>query len=295
VRGPEDEGTSPTAFGGQPPPNWYPDPQDPARARYWDGINWTENTYPPGGAAGPAYRSLGTLAKTLFVLLVVGFVLGVIVVLSGWVELDLLGRIVADPGSVSTAEAEASDQRQALIALVDLLLWLGTAVVFIVWFRRAYRNLPALGVEAPRFSSGWAVGAWFVPFLNLVRPKQIMDDIWQASDPALPARQSGAGIRPPVPFLLTAWWTMFIVTNLLAWYAFTLARDATSPEQLRTASAATFASDILYLPLTALAYQVIARVTRRQEARQRTRAYPPRMVGVVDHIPLPRPTNPGAT
>jgi hypothetical protein len=59
-------------------------------------------------------------------------------------------------------------------------------------FRRAYRNLPALGAESPRFSSGWAVGAWFVPFLNLVRPKQIMDDIWRASDPALPAHPGAA-------------------------------------------------------------------------------------------------------
>jgi len=259
---------SPGAFGGQPPPNWYPDPQDPSRARYWDGIRWTEHTYPPRGAmAGPTYKSLGTLARTLIVLLAVTLVLGMIAVFSDWVELDLLGRIVADPESVSTAEADASDQRQALIALLEFLLWLGTVVVFLVWFRRAYRNLPALGAESLRFSSGWAVGAWFVPFLNLVRPKQIMDDIWRASDPALPAQPSATGNQQPVPFLIVGWWAMFLVTNLLSWYAFTLTRNAVSTEELRNASAVNFASDVLYLPLTVLVYLVIARVTRRQEAR----------------------------
>jgi endonuclease YncB( thermonuclease family) len=30
----------------QPPPDWHPDPHDPARLRYWDGVRWTEHTAP---------------------------------------------------------------------------------------------------------------------------------------------------------------------------------------------------------------------------------------------------------
>lgn len=35
------------------PPNWYPDPSDPARIRWWDGDRWTDHTQPyPVGDAG---------------------------------------------------------------------------------------------------------------------------------------------------------------------------------------------------------------------------------------------------
>jgi hypothetical protein len=27
------------------PPGWYPDPRDPARQRWWDGIRWTEHQH----------------------------------------------------------------------------------------------------------------------------------------------------------------------------------------------------------------------------------------------------------
>jgi hypothetical protein len=32
--------------GGQPAPNWYQDPQDPAMLRWWDGQTWTPHTQP---------------------------------------------------------------------------------------------------------------------------------------------------------------------------------------------------------------------------------------------------------
>jgi len=212
------------------------------------------------------YRSLVTPARVLSVILVVYAVFTVVVVLSDLAELTLINRIVGDPGSVTHAETDASDQRQALLALVDVLCLLGIGVLFLVWFRLAYRNLPALGVESPRFSSGWAVGAWFVPFLNLVRPKQIMDEIWLNSDP-LPAQPAANSMRQRVPLMLHCWWALVILGGVIGWIAFNLDRNATTPEQIQDASAMTMVSDSVYLPLTILAYLVVADVTRRQEAR----------------------------
>ncbi len=34
-----------------PPPDWYPDPNNPGLLRYWDGSNWTDNTAPAQAAA----------------------------------------------------------------------------------------------------------------------------------------------------------------------------------------------------------------------------------------------------
>jgi Domain of unknown function (DUF4328)/Protein of unknown function (DUF2510) len=265
---PQDDQVAPGPSAVLPPPNWYPDPHDPARSRYWDGTRWTEHTHPLAApAAALAYRSPVPPARVLFVLFAVTLLLTVAAVLSGWAELSLLGRVVEDPASVGPAEAAASDRRQALIGLLQLLLYLGTVVVFLVWFRRAYRNLPALGAESLRFSGGWAVGAWFVPFLNLVRPKQLADDIWRASDPALPPQPGAAWKQQRVPPLVHWWWALFVASNLLGWAAFRLGQDATTAEGLRTGSAITLAGDVLDLPLTILALWLVAQVTRRQEAR----------------------------
>jgi hypothetical protein len=35
------------------PAGWYPDPDDPAQQRWWDGVQWTENRAPAAGASAP--------------------------------------------------------------------------------------------------------------------------------------------------------------------------------------------------------------------------------------------------
>jgi hypothetical protein len=70
-----------------------------------------------------------------------------------------------------------------------------------------------------------------------------------------------------VPSLLHWWWALFIASNLLGWTAFRLGQDATTPQELQTGSAITLAGDFLDLPLTILAFWLVAQVTRRQEAR----------------------------
>ncbi|QSE94211.1 DUF2510 domain-containing protein [Rhodococcus pseudokoreensis] len=37
-----------------PPPGWYPDPQNPAIIRYWDGVRWTANAHPNSLTTQPA-------------------------------------------------------------------------------------------------------------------------------------------------------------------------------------------------------------------------------------------------
>jgi hypothetical protein len=89
---------------------------------------------------------------------------------------------------ISAAEAVDLAFLTRLIGLLQMLIYLATGVMFIIWFRRAYRNLEALGKEGLRFEAGWTVGEWLLPILNLVRPKQIMNDLWRATD----AIKSGA-------------------------------------------------------------------------------------------------------
>jgi len=104
-----------------------------------------------------------------------------------------------------------------LAAGAGVVAWLGFAASWVglaLWTSRMYRNLFALGVGELRFTPGWGLGSWFVPFLNLVRPKQIVDDLWRATDPA---RRPGWSWRlAPVAGVVHAWWTLVLLAGFFA-------------------------------------------------------------------------------
>jgi Protein kinase domain/Domain of unknown function (DUF4328) len=161
-----------------------------------------------------------------------------------------------------------------------------TAVLFLLWFRRAYRNLEALGARGLRFAGGWAIGAWFVPILSLVRPKQLLNDIWRASDPDLPVDNDGSWGRKPVPSVLTWWWLAFLasmiaraittesVHTLAVVMTFGLASQPL--DQVQPTSGIQSLADLLSIVAGLLALRIVRLITGRQEARAaRLAASPP--------------------
>ena len=60
---------------------------------------------------------------------------------------------------------------QATTGLFQSTIYVATAVMFLIWIFRIYKNLDSLENQQHReFSAGWAVGWWFVPFANLLNP-----------------------------------------------------------------------------------------------------------------------------
>jgi Domain of unknown function (DUF4328) len=106
---------------------------------------------------------------------------------SGLLELDLLSQLVAGT-QVTDAQINANDTRQQLLGVVEGLVLLAGAIVFIGWLHAAYWNVDVVAPSERRFGHGWAIGSWFVPFFNLVRPKSIVNDVWRAGgkDPVAP-------------------------------------------------------------------------------------------------------------
>jgi hypothetical protein len=85
-----------------------------------------------------------------------------------------------------------------------------SAVYFIRWFRRAYHNLEKAG-HATDYAEGWAAGAWFVPFVNLVRPFQMMREVWYKTQEAMPEEDS-----PRSGHILGWWWATYLIGNALS-------------------------------------------------------------------------------
>ncbi len=126
------------------------------------------------------YRSLFGFTRLLTVLLALGAVAAILSAGSSFLQLDLLTRM-RDGLPFTMEEAHQNDNREGLIAIGALLLYLVTAVVFGVWIVRAHKNLRALGIPNLTYTPGWAFGWFFIPILNFFRPYQAMKELWQAS------------------------------------------------------------------------------------------------------------------
>jgi hypothetical protein len=226
-------------------------------------------------APGAQFISVRGRATALLWLLGVAVALAVVAVWSDLMEADLLRRI-AGAGGWSDADATANDVRQGVIAGAELLLFIATAIVWLAWFSTAYKNLPALGARNLRFKPGWAIGAWFVPFLNLVRPKAMTDDTWRASDPQAPPVQEQPLKGQPVTVVLHLWWALFLISGVLGQFVgrWALVEDQTI-EQLRSLNIMITFSDLLDIPLAILAMVVVRQITTRQEERARLLAAAP--------------------
>jgi serine/threonine protein kinase len=168
----------------------------------------------------------------------------------------------------------------------DLHLWVGavqaawflvTAGLWLAWFRRAYLNLPALGARRLRFRPWWAVGAWLVPVFSLFRPKQVLNDIWRASDPDLPPDQADLWRRRPVAELLGWWWLAFLASVLVRSITTEAVHAAADlmllgllPERFdrfQPSPGMQVLADLLTVLCGLLALRVIRRTTARQQER----------------------------
>jgi hypothetical protein len=221
----------------------------------------------PAGQAEP-WEPLRGRAQATRILLYVLAALSAVAIISGAFEISMLARM-QDGESVSDAEIDFNDAREGVIAIVQSGVLLASVVVFLMWFSRAYRNVSRLGVRSLRYKPGWAIGAWFVPILNLFRPKQIANDIWRGSDPDLPREVSAAGWQDGrIPGLLFGlWWALWLITN---WAGIAATRGSTETiPDLKDQSIRYLISDTTDLIAALLCAAVVAAVTRRQDERAR--------------------------
>jgi Domain of unknown function (DUF4328) len=154
------------------------------------------------------------------------------------------------------------------VSIFGLIALIATAVVFLIWENRVYKNLPALGVPRPDFSSGWVVGSWFVPFLNLVRPYQIVKYIHDKSDPET-VSVGGGYYDAGGNLSLKAWWGFWLASNIADRFFTRIYRDAEKLEDHVAAGWADIFSSGLTIVAACLAIAVVRDITSRQEERSK--------------------------
>ncbi|HEX8163778.1 MAG TPA: DUF4328 domain-containing protein [Pyrinomonadaceae bacterium] len=191
--------------------------------------------------------------------------------------LHVLRLTHAGPFSGAAGDAAAledggglGDLLMGLAGLTEVLVFIATVVAFLMWLHRAYKNLHAFGVRT-EMSPGWAVGNWFIPFLNLVRPYQSVKELWIKSDPGVDFThgfaRAGAGVGSTA--LVGFWWFLWILANFASRAYNRLDRVEFDLGRSEIVDWAGEASSILTLAAAVLAAMVVRTIDRMQAEKSR--------------------------
>src|SRR5258708_386553 len=114
-------------------------------------------------------RAAGNVVTVLLAIVILS---EIVRVATQWLVIDFLNGIT--PGApVDITKANAVDANHQAANTVFLVVYVVAGLGFVVWFYQAVANLRAAGLKQMEFTPGWAIGGFFVPFLNLVRPLQV--------------------------------------------------------------------------------------------------------------------------
>ncbi|MBZ6230957.1 protein kinase domain-containing protein [Streptomyces olivaceus] len=203
-------GPPPSPYSPSTPPPW----QGPSPYAAGPGFAQPSpySTPPPGpGHATPspygpsAVRSAKPLGTALQVLLILftGLALARFNLLT-----ETRSRLDALPVDARTSSVDGFTSMRVMSYSADILgglLIFAAMIVWVCWFRRVRLNAESFSPGRIRYRPGLAVGSWFIPFANLLIPKQIANDIWTATT----GRPEGAG-----RWLLHTWWWLWIAEFL---------------------------------------------------------------------------------
>ncbi|MFJ9678357.1 DUF4328 domain-containing protein [Streptomyces sp. NPDC101194] len=216
-------------------------------------------------------RSPDGLAKAVVVLLAAVAVADLFAVATGLNVRRVLGEGLDDGfATYDEAEATLADDLYAGAGVLQVLMTVATAVVFIIWFRRVRLNAEVFDPSAQPMGVGWAVGAWFVPIANLVLPRRIAGGIWTASAQTDP----DGGWRTVPTTVMNLWWGAWVCSLVVSRYTSQQYWKAEEPQEIMDAAGLLMATDALDLVAAVLAVLFVRKLTRMQGERAALGVYP---------------------
>ena len=230
------------------------------------------------------FRPTRTIALWTMILLGLSLILDIINISINLTELVLASKY---PDTIAASLSNESDSftdmpggvLQATVVFLELgmgvffvLVSIGTIVVFLIWMHRSYKNLKPLGSRSMEYSPAWAVGSWFVPFVNLVRPYGIIKEIWFKSDPDTVEMEDSplsytleiSQIAAP---MFGLWWAFWILSNIFTNISTRLTFGAETLDQHVTSFWLAIVASVLSIVAAALAITVVRAITARQGER----------------------------
>jgi len=158
------------------------------------------------------YKDSESLTKWVRFLLYVQILVGVISIVSGYLEYELLINYqsgIYKSQALAVADGVASDKRQFVVGVIYIVVFAVPAFLILKWLYRANYNARQLGARDMKFTPGWSIGYYFIPILTLWKPYQAMKELWKASkNPSDFSSETSSVILP-------IWWALWLLSGIL--------------------------------------------------------------------------------
>jgi Domain of unknown function (DUF4328) len=198
-------------------------------------------------------------SQNAILLIWIALALNCISLISSYFQYDLL-QTVANGGEISTESVTSNDNREQAIRIIQIIVFVVSAITFIQWFRRAYFNLH-LRVNHLSHSEGWAAGCWFVPIVNLFRPYQIMKELFQETQLFLKRNEAHTSEHLAMPSL-GLWWTFWIIDWFVGRFVFKYTMKAETIEELTRSTIGQIISNAIGIILAIITINIITEYSK---------------------------------
>ncbi|MBX9686874.1 MAG: DUF4328 domain-containing protein [Candidatus Obscuribacterales bacterium] len=145
-----------------------------------------------------------------------------------------------------------------LAAIFCRIFELFSFAYFIVWARRAFRNLPLLGASGARSKEWYVTWGFLIPFANLILPFLLLNEVWKGSDPDKAISEDWQ--QEKNCGLINVWWALVLLTAFANMSLALFAGLASMPE-------AVIVAVILQIVSSVLAIAAISKLSLRQDKR----------------------------
>ncbi|MFV7785312.1 DUF4328 domain-containing protein [Shewanella marisflavi] len=211
------------------------------------------------------YKDATRLTTWVRYLLYVQILVALISMGSNYLEYQLLLDYqtgVYQSEAVAIADGEANEQRQFLVGLLHLAVFIVSGIMILKWIYRANFNASQLGATDMNFTPGWSIGFYFVPLLCLWKPYQAMNEIWHASHD--PENWSLNNANSAV----NLWWLMWIVSNVLGQAVYRFTNKAEELQDFINANMVSQAAEVVSILLALVTLKLINHIYRAQTKSQ---------------------------
>ena len=160
------------------------------------------------------YKNAKTLNNIFKIILYVLLIIQIIYFIGEIIYINAITQVNLDYDKV-----EGIEIIQGLLAIPFIIISIIGYIFGGMWIYRMNYNVRCLGATQMRFTPGWSVGWYFIPFINLWKPYQAMKEIYLKTY-NLNTKVSQINNTPGFfPF----WWTCWIIGGVLTQAEFRLA------------------------------------------------------------------------
>jgi hypothetical protein len=179
---------------------------------------------------------------------------------AAWSRYQVAVGYVAGEPTVGVAAYVSAGNIAANAAVLWLMAYAATAVMFLTWSWRARWNAEQLSDLPHRLRRGWMIGCWVVPVFPLI----VLEDVWRTSRPDAPGTGHARDL-PRAPLVHCWWYAATACTLAGLWMAAAQHQEPTLDALLNLASITTVVA-VLQAVTATLAITMVRQITQWQAA-----------------------------